>query len=355
MAAAGSGVDADRRQETYSADQANAVCVLCQSHQVRHVSAVTKFHLDLAQLWRCPVSWCTVWKGSPQECMEHVSGVNDVPWIVKTANLEQFVPPWTVHRLVWSDSLKAAHSGISTDILLFSDLHLSLTHHCRVHRRWLPHIAFRKDYMSKLRPLLPVPVVLPSVTVSPSVELKDESPRRTRCAQWWIRQVQVMDGSGCALSVLTIQDPADAQGEVVCITAGLRCSLCHCSWVSWGRSLGCVLRLRPVWLWPVGSDVDSDMVVFPELGVSAIIDSGTDLEDELLMLDDSPGSVAISAAEATVPEVCLGPRGGFDLELAKVLLDVLVMPMILTPIVDPMVDSVVSPAAYPEPPLPVVL
>ena len=51
-------------------------------------------------------------------------GAHDVPWIVKTANLEQFVPLWTVHRQVWSDSL--------TDILLFSDLHLSLTHHYRV-------------------------------------------------------------------------------------------------------------------------------------------------------------------------------------------------------------------------------
>ena len=30
----------------------------------RHVA---RFHLDLAQLWRCPVSWCTIWKGTPQE------------------------------------------------------------------------------------------------------------------------------------------------------------------------------------------------------------------------------------------------------------------------------------------------
>ena len=37
----------------------------------RHVST---YHLDLAQLWRCPVSWCTVWKGTPQDCMDHVGG-----------------------------------------------------------------------------------------------------------------------------------------------------------------------------------------------------------------------------------------------------------------------------------------
>ena len=54
-----------------------------------------KFHLDLDQLWRCPVSWCTVWKGNPQDCMDHVrgGGAHDVPWIMKTTNMEQFVPP----------------------------------------------------------------------------------------------------------------------------------------------------------------------------------------------------------------------------------------------------------------------
>ena len=126
-------------------------CVYCgrviKCDMYRHV---TKFHLDLAQLWRCPVSWCTVWKGNPQDIMDHVTGAHDVTWIAKTANMEQFVLPWTVHRQVWSDALKAAHSGISTDILLSSDLNLSLTHHYRVHKRGLPHIFFRKDYMSKL-------------------------------------------------------------------------------------------------------------------------------------------------------------------------------------------------------------
>ena len=37
----------------------------------RHVAT---YHLDLAQLWRCPVSWCTVWQGTPQDCMDHVRG-----------------------------------------------------------------------------------------------------------------------------------------------------------------------------------------------------------------------------------------------------------------------------------------
>ena len=46
-------------------------------------------------------------------------------------------------------------SGISNDVLLFSDIGLSLVHHYRVHKRGLPHVAFRRNYMSQLRALLP--------------------------------------------------------------------------------------------------------------------------------------------------------------------------------------------------------
>ena len=73
----------------------------------------------------------------------------------------------TLNRPVWSssfprgqfgpglsDSLTADHSGISTDVLLFSDINLSLTHHSRVHKRGLPHIAFRKNYLTRQRGLM---------------------------------------------------------------------------------------------------------------------------------------------------------------------------------------------------------
>ena len=79
---------------------------------------------------------------------------HDVLWDVKSASLEQFLPPWTVRRQVWSDSWKLQHSVISTDILLFSD-------HYRIHKRGLPHVAFRRNYMSQLCALLPLPVAQP--------------------------------------------------------------------------------------------------------------------------------------------------------------------------------------------------
>ena len=65
-----------------------------------------------------------------------------MPWEVKSASLEKCVPSWTVWRQVWSDSLKACHSGVSTDVLLFSEINGSLIYHYHVHKRGLPHLAF---------------------------------------------------------------------------------------------------------------------------------------------------------------------------------------------------------------------
>ena len=102
----------------------------------RHVST---FHLDLGQLWCCPVLWCTVWKGTPQDCM---------PSDIKSASLDRLFPPWTAWRQIWADAIKPCHSGVSTDVLLFSEI--SLVHHYQVFRRGLPHCAFRKDDLTRL-------------------------------------------------------------------------------------------------------------------------------------------------------------------------------------------------------------
>ena len=40
--------------------------------------------------------------------------------------------PWTVRREAWTDALKPCNSGISTDVLLFSELGHALVHHYRV-------------------------------------------------------------------------------------------------------------------------------------------------------------------------------------------------------------------------------
>ena len=204
-------------------------CVYCgsliKSDMYRHV---TRLHLDLAQLWRCPVSWCTVWKGTPQDCMDHLRGSHNVPWEVKSATLDKFLPPWTVSRKVWSDALSAQHSGMSTDVPLFSNIHLPLVHHYRVHKRGLSHIAFRKNYLSQLRALLPLPVGLPPARVvlpdssGSRLLCLDDSPevlhgptRTTRRAHRRRRPVRVEEPAVVTVPVFTIQDLLAAAGAVV--------------------------------------------------------------------------------------------------------------------------------------------
>ena len=156
-------------------------------------------------------------------------GFAHADWLQRqSACLEKFIPPWTVSRKVWSDVLSAQHSGISTDVLLFSDIHLSLVHHYRIHKRGLPHIAFRKNYLSQLRALLTLPVALPPARVvspdssgsgslrpgdSPEVVLRPT--RTTRCAHRRRRPVSVEEPPIVSFPVFMIQDPLAAAGSVV--------------------------------------------------------------------------------------------------------------------------------------------
>ena len=42
--------------------------------QVNLGKHVALYHLDLAKLWRCPVAWCPVWKGTSQDCVDTCAG-----------------------------------------------------------------------------------------------------------------------------------------------------------------------------------------------------------------------------------------------------------------------------------------
>ena len=105
----------------------------------RHAS---NYHLELAQLWRCPVSWCTIWKGTPQ-----------VAWTtsVRTANLVKWFPPWTVTRQTWNDTLNPRISGVSTDVLLLSECGHALVHHYRVFTKGISHVSLGGSYLDNLR------------------------------------------------------------------------------------------------------------------------------------------------------------------------------------------------------------
>ena len=89
--------------------------------------------------------------------MDHVRGAHRVLEEFQSVKLEKLIPPWTVTRKVYMESLTSRHSGILNDILLFSEIGLSLAHHYRVHKKGVPHVAFRKNYMSQLCAMLPLP------------------------------------------------------------------------------------------------------------------------------------------------------------------------------------------------------
>ena len=295
----------------------------------RHVA---RCHLDLAQLWRCPVPWCTAWKGAPQDLMDHVRYAHRVPEEVQSIKLETLIPPWTVTRKVYMESLTSRHSGISNDILLFSDIGLSLAHHSRVHKKG----AFRKNYMSQLCTLLPLPAAPLAERGSPqpgcsamedSPEAVGTSPRPSRHTFARRRISRVRETPRRVAPHLTELDPLAAVGAMVfdcCpqvlpgamdvsdtelpeIRSMTRASAATASPPEREQSFG-------------GGGGGGDLLgsICPELGVAPLVDPGTDCEDELPAPADLP---AVGNQE-------------MDSELQSVFIDVVLLPIMITPVSD---------------------
>ena len=131
-----------------------------------------------------------------------------VPEEVQNIKLKMLIPPWTVTRKVYTESLTSRHSGMSNDILLFSDIGLSLAHH----------------YMSQLRALLPLPAVPLTERESPepgcssmedSPDAVGASSRPSRRAFARRRLTRVRETPRRIAPRLTEQDPLAAAGAMV--------------------------------------------------------------------------------------------------------------------------------------------
>ena len=130
---------------------ASGTCPTCEKYiQVNLGKHVALCHLDLAQLWRCPVAWCLVWKGTSQDCVDHMRRAHNTPVTVKAGNLARWFPPWTVTREQWHSMSRPSVSGIAIDTFLFSRIGMPLFHRYRVFVRLGGHPAFRGPYMSRL-------------------------------------------------------------------------------------------------------------------------------------------------------------------------------------------------------------
>ena len=49
-------------------------------------------HLELVQLWRCPVTWCAEWNGSGRACLEHLAEKHGGSTLEIKMNVAQFPP-----------------------------------------------------------------------------------------------------------------------------------------------------------------------------------------------------------------------------------------------------------------------
>ena len=145
--------------------------------------------------------------------MDHIRDAHNVPEEIWKVSLEMLFPPWTVTCQVYAESVTSRHSGISNDVLLFSEVGSSLVHHYRVHKRGLQHAAFRGKYLEQPHALLPLNTVLstaggpsdaacspmPSTADYPDVLCAAPQPSRSAISQYgsWTHPYRSFPNSRC--------------------------------------------------------------------------------------------------------------------------------------------------------------
>ena len=76
----------------------------------RHIMT---FHLALGQLSRCPIPWWSVWKGTAQDCVEHLRLRHHPDSSVVANKMGKCFSPWTVPHVTWTAALSPKVSGIT--------------------------------------------------------------------------------------------------------------------------------------------------------------------------------------------------------------------------------------------------
>ena len=118
----------DLRRKAYTGDQpayrytGRGYCPVCEIKSEYGLdSHMMCQHLGFGQLWRCPVEWCAVWKGSVRECRDHFNEKHSGSETLDFDQVSKSFPAWTVTRDFWKQMLKPEISGIAVDIQLFHE------------------------------------------------------------------------------------------------------------------------------------------------------------------------------------------------------------------------------------------
>ena len=101
--------------------------------------------------------------------------------------------------------------GFATNILLFSEVGLSLTQHYRVYTGGLPHAVFRTDYIKRLRSLLQSS----GQSGSPPETGRGSTPKSVRRLHRSSQPRRLLSEAVDDGPFLTVQNPADVVGETV--------------------------------------------------------------------------------------------------------------------------------------------
>ena len=124
--------DARKRSDRAFRHSAPGFCVVCDEKVDSALDAhMIASHLELAQLWRCSVELCAVWKGSVRSCLEHLTEKHGGSTFFALKNVAKFIPPWTVTRSIWLNALRPDVSGVAVDALLFHEAGRRLVHRYR--------------------------------------------------------------------------------------------------------------------------------------------------------------------------------------------------------------------------------
>ena len=246
------------------------------------------------------------------------------------------------------ESLTFRHSGISNDILLFGDIGMTLSHHYRLYKKGVPYVSFCKIYLSQS------PNVCSQFGQRGSPEsgcsMMEESPeavdgchRPSRHAFARRRIPRVRETPTRIAPRLTELDPLAAAGAMVfdcrpqVLPRAMDVSGTELPEIRSMPRTSAAMSQPPEREQSFGGRVDLLGSICPELGVTPLIDPGTDFEDELRAPADRP------AVDNT----------DMDSELQSVFVDVVSLPAMITPVSDvdraldapEYVDAVIAPPA----------
>ena len=249
----------------------------------RHVA---RLHLDLVQLWRCPIAWCTTWKGSPQDCLEHVRSRHDAPWVSKTASIEKYAPPVDCPSPVMDRFVTdRAFRHINGYALVQRGRHAA--------NAALPRIQGR--LRSRLRSLLPSP----GGADTPPDDVYRVTPTSVRRPHRLSRPKRLFPDSVVRAPILTEQNPAEMIGETVidCRPSLLPVSipLSGLSPETISGARDCVSYLPSEETGQLIMNMDTSEISINRIVGFAWNDGGTDVEDELPTPASSPNQIVVPA------------------------------------------------------------